>query len=173
MGLGAQEQGLTWPSLAQEAAQDSRPSPGGGRGGGGVTTLPRWGSVSRLHHPPAALKEGVGRGAHQAGGGWVPRGVPTAFQDLEPRPWRQASALLPEIQTGDLGQGPHLRGYGPRTPGSQDPLRRGTPQGPHWRWQEGTGRRPRGWWAGWGLRRGPRSHQPGPPWARAASVKLP
>lgn len=149
---------------AGHSAGVTDPSCLGGDVGGGS---PFPGSIAHWPRPKRAWGEGLIRLG-------MPRGallLSTTSNLTSDRDSPERHGLTPTVQAMDtraLAGKPHSQGLSgdrarPRNPRLSGSLSgRTSPRGPHWRWQEGTGRRPRGWLAGPGLRRGPRSPRPGP-----------
>lgn len=159
MGAGSwHEKRLTRPCLAQGQLRDPRPPrPDGSAGVTGP--YPAGGLSPGRPLPQAPPSTGCAQRGHAG------RGV-CSSRDLEPGPPRGMASPLPAEtrtpapQVGTL-EGPASRGWVGTEQAPAAPSGEMSPRGPHGRWQEGTGRRPRGWRAGPEPPRGPGSRQPG------------
>lgn len=128
MGLGAQEQGLTWPSLAQEAAQDSRPSPGG-VGVGGVSQPSRVGGASPgsiIHR--LRSKRAWGEGPIRRAGGGYRGGSRLHSKTLSPAPGGKPLLCCLRYRLGTSARDPTSGATAPeplalRIPSGGGPLR--------------------------------------------------
>lgn len=142
MGVAAQgKKRFTWPRLVRGRLTDPRP-PASRRQRRGHRPLPRGtcprGSPFQAPSSLAAPTESTEGGYIGLVSDWD---ASTRLSLTPPARDLHASALTGE----PYSQGLSGDRAGPQDPSAPPSLSGGmSPQGPHWRWQEGTGRRPRG-----------------------------